>query len=238
MAKSGGVGPGGIKPQVPNVGQQQTQKTNQQRAQRKPANDAQRVAQQAGFHRFNKTKRRAFDIGDSSQAPIPMPDDDVDPEVWTQEGLDSAQENLAMVGSQLEEVTKQTETEQASMAEGLASSSFLPTEGGVSKMQELAERPAPEPIPMEEVSNSVKKHFDLDLEETVPMGHRLVATGLVVAGESQAVQRDGDGLSEKSLSQGLQKVTTNGNEAVRRAKDMSSGVNREVSLNRTFMFKR
>ena len=70
------------------------------------------------------------------------------------------------------------------------------------------------------------------------MGQRLLAAGLVVAGEASALRRQTDGLEDSALAEGLQKVTKRGNQAVAEAQRMNKGVNEKLNLQRTFLFKR
>jgi hypothetical protein len=45
-------------------------------------------------------------------------------------------------------------------------------------------------------------------------------------------------LNEKKLAKGLQKVTERGNQAVGEAQRMNKGIDRELNVQRTFVFKR
>ena len=199
--------------------------------------DAARIAQQAGFQRLGPSKKkRGFDVGDSSHAPIPIPDEQ-DEDVWTQERLDKAQENLSLASAQFAEAARSPEAG-GSLAEGLVGSSFLPTEGGVSGLQSLAGREPPAPMALEDVTTDVKRLFNIELKDEVPLGHKVLATGLVVAGEAGCVQVDQGGLNEQNLANGLQKVTERGNQAVGDAQKMSKGIGRELNVQRTFVFKR
>ena len=100
MAGPGNIGSGKVGPvQVPATEQQtQVQKKDSKKI---SAQDAARVAQQAGFHK-SKKRKVGFDVGDSSQAPIPLPGDELDPDAWSQQSLDNAQEMLSSAGPQLE----------------------------------------------------------------------------------------------------------------------------------------
>src|SRR5437867_11884265 len=91
-------------PQAPALQEKEAAKVQQEQRARISAQDAARVAQQAGFQRTQK--RSALAIGDSSHAPIPLPEDDVDPDAWSPEGLDGTQENLTLAGSQFGEVAR------------------------------------------------------------------------------------------------------------------------------------
>lgn len=203
-------------------------------AARQSASDAARLASRAGFQRTPGAARKGLAVGDSSRAPIPLPEDDLDNAEWGQERLDSAQGSLSMAGTQFEECQKS----EGPMAEAMTASSFLPTEEGVAELQLLADRPAPEPLPMDEVSTSVSRFFHIELTDKVPIGQRILAAGLVVAGEAGSVEAGASGLNEQKLASGLQRVTQRSNQAVGEAQRMNRGIDKERSVQRTFVFKR
>ena len=221
------VTPKGAEGVKTDLGTLEAQKTRDATARRIASQDAARIAQQAGFQRLGTSKKRGFDVGDSSRAPIPIPDEQ-DEDVWTQERLDNAQENLALASAQFAEAARGPEAG-GSLAEALAGSSFLPTEDGVSGLQGLAEQEPPPSVALEDVTTDVKRLFNIELKDEVPLGHKVLATGLVVAGEAGCVQVE---------EGGLQKVTERGNQAVGEAQKMSKGINRELNVQRTFVFKR
>ena len=215
----------------------EAQKVREANDKRITSQDNARIAQQAGFQRLGTSKKRKFDIGDSSHSPIPIPDDEQDEEVWTQERLDSAQENLMMASAQFAEAARSPEAG-GSLAEALVGSSFLPTESDTAGLPALADREPPAPIAFDDVTTDVKRLFNIELKDEVPLGHKVLATGLVVAGEAGCVQVDQGGLNEQSLANGLQKVTERGNQAVGDAQKMSKGISRELNVQKTFVFKR
>lgn len=211
----------------------EAQKSKDANAKRIASQDAARVAQGAGFQRLGK-KKGGFDIGDTSRSPIPIPDEQEE-DVWTQERLDKAQENLTMASAQFGEAAK---APGESLGAAVVGSSFLPTEGDVEAMQRLAEREPPAPMAFEDVTTDVKRLFNIELKDEVPLGHKVLATGLVVAGEAGSVKVNDGGLDEQNLADGLQKVTERGNQAVGEAQKMGKGINRELNVQRTFVFKR
>lgn len=211
----------------------EAQKVKDANIKRAASADAARVAQGAGFQRLGKKK--LFDIGDTSHSPIPIPDEQED-DVWSQERLDHAQENLNLASAQFSEIAKAPTGE--SLGATVVGSSFLPTEGDVAAMQRLSEREPPAPMELDDVTTDVKRLFNIELKEEVPLGHKVLATGLVVAGEAGSVQVEEGGLNEQTLANGLQKVTERGNQAVGEAQKMSKGINRELNVQRTFVFKR
>ncbi len=201
------------------------------------AQDAARIASQAGFKRLGAKKRKGFNVGSSADQENPLPEDELDLEAWSQEGLESAQGSLTLAGSQLGDIAK-AGAEGVSMGAALVGGTYLPTEEDIAEMEDLAER-KPTPIPlMEEVSNSVNQLFGIELNEDVPVGHRVLATGLLVAGEQDAVEVENGQLNEGSLAGGVEKVTKRGNQAVDDAGRMNKGIDQEINRNRTFMYRR
>ena len=91
---------------------------------------------------------------------------------------------------------------------------------------------------LDDVSSNVGRLFGIELPDECPVGHKVLAAGLVVAGEPESVQVDKGKLKEKELAGGIEKVTKRGNQAVEEAQKMSKGINKELSVQRTFVFKR
>ncbi|MDP7040931.1 MAG: hypothetical protein QGI45_17375 [Myxococcota bacterium] len=214
------------------------QKVSQQQAQRAGQNDAARLAQQAGFSRsLGASKKKRFDVGDSSQAPIPLPEEDGESENWSQEKLDSAQGALSLASAQFGEIAK-APAEGSSLGSSVVASSFMPTEDDISDLEDLAKRPAPQAMALEEVTTSVGKHFGIMLPEETSIAEKILAAGLVVAGEKDAVITKEKGLDDQSLADGIQKVSKRSNQAVGQAQMMNKGINKELNLQRTFVMKR
>jgi hypothetical protein len=126
-----------------------------------------------------------------------------------------------------------------SLGAAVVGSSFMPTEDDLEELEDIAQRKPPKPMPMlEEVSNSVSTLFGIPLDDDIPVGHKLLAAGLVVAGEPDSVKIGEGRLLERELAGGIQKVTKRGNQAVGDAQRMSKGINQQLNLQRTFVFKR
>ncbi len=218
--------------------QKEAEQAKQQAQQQKIAStDQARIAQQAGFARAGRKKKKGLDIGDSSKAPIPLPDDELDNESWTAERLDNAQQTLGMASAQFEEVAK-ADRANSNLGETVVGSSFLPTEQGLAELEDLGKRPAPEPIPMDEVTTNVERLFAIKLDKEVPLGHKVLAAGLVAAGECGSVDVDKGKLNEKKLAAGVQKVTERSNQAVGEAQKNIKGIDRELNVQRTFVHRR
>ncbi|MBI5510359.1 MAG: hypothetical protein HY903_16510 [Deltaproteobacteria bacterium] len=236
MTKANEVRPGALPGLQPTVQEKEAEKVKTQAQQKVTSQDAARIAQQAGFQRLKQAKK-GLDIGDSSRAPIPLPDDDTQDETWSQERLEKAQQNLGLATTQFDDVEKAAAGD-SSIGQAVVGGSFLPTEKGLADLEDLAKRPAPTALPLEEVTTNVERLFKIKLEDSVPVGHKVLATGLVVAGEVGSVSVDKGTLNEKKLAGGLKKVTERGNQAVGEAQKMSKGINRELNVQRTFLHKR
>ncbi|MEL6546932.1 MAG: hypothetical protein AAFQ82_20060, partial [Myxococcota bacterium] len=190
---------------------------------------------QAGFQKLGAhRKKRGFDVGDASGAPIPLPSDDIDPDEWSQQKLEQAQTNLSLASAQFGEIAE----EGGDIGEAVVGGSFLPTDDDVSRMQALSEREPPPPLEFEDVSTDVSRFFGIEMGDEVPTGHKLLATGLVVAGEAGSVEVGEDGANEAKMAAGVKKVAEKGNQAVTQAQMMNKGIDQQVNYNRTFVVKR
>jgi hypothetical protein len=226
-----------VGPQAKTLNEKETEKVSEQQIRgRVSSQDAARIAQQAGFHK-TRPRRQGLDIGDSSRAPIPIPDESDTEVEYNAATLEDAQHNLSLATAQFGEAERGAAAG-TPVAEAMVASSFLPTEEGVAKMQALADRPAPEPIPLDDLTTSVRQLFNIDLGKDVPIGHKVLVAGLVAAGEASSVEVNKGAINEQKLAQGLQKVTERSNQAVGEAQKMSKGVSRELNLQRTFVSKR
>lgn len=227
-----------VGPATPTLQEKEAAKVAQQNTQRIASQDAARLAQQAGFQRGARVNKKGFDVGDSTHAPIPLPNDDLNKEVWSTEGLEAAREHLGLASAQFSDLSQSTEP--AGLAEVVASSSFLPIEEDVGKLQELADKKGDNPAEsaLKEVTSDVNRLFHINLPPEVPVGHKVLATGLVVAGESEMVDVVKGGINEKKLAAGLHKVAEKGSQAVDQAKSMSVGVEKQVQTYRTHIPKR
>ena len=239
------VGPkdirGSLRPGVtPTLNQNEQAKVNQDKKDKIRSKDAGRLAQQAGFQKADKNRKRKLSLGDSSQAPIPLPDDELDPDAWSQQGLDSAEQALSTADACLGEafVEAQDAAEGRGLGVNLLESKFMPTEEDLEKLKALSEREAQPHGDFKRVGESVGALFGIQLGEETTVAQRVVAAGLVVAGETETVVSDGEKLDEKQLANGIQKVTSNGNKAVQKAKTMGQGIGKELSVHRTMVFKR
>ena len=222
-----------------NLNKAEKQEAQQQAKNRTSSADAARIASQAGFQRIGAKKTgKGFNIGDPSSQPYALPDDELDPDVWSQERLEDAQGSLALAGSQFGEAAQGVGGE-ASLGAVVVGSSYMPTEEDLEEMEDLAKRSPPKPMPMlDEMSHSISAFFNIENLDEVPIGHKVLAAGLVVAGEPDSVEVEDGKLKENQLAGGLEKVTKRGNQAVAEAQRMNKGINEKLNVQRTFMFKR
>src|SRR6185437_1644317 len=117
------------------------------------AADAERLVSQAGFERRQKKKGK-FHVGDSSQAPIPLPVEDVDESEWEQGALDKSQEDLTLEGSAMSATAEEIEPgEELSLKDiaKLLAQTLEPNEASVERLQKLSESAVPEPLDMDAV---------------------------------------------------------------------------------------
>lgn len=248
MVKARGPMPGQVRPQqlhqlvqqkkAEGLNKKEAQQAKLQKAEKATSSDAGRLASQAGFQRLTKKSKKGFDIGDGGAQRYALPDEDTQPDAWSQERLEGAQGSLSLASSQFGQMAG-AEGATASLGASVIGSSYMPTEEDLEEMEDLARRKPPKPLPMlDEMSHSVSALFGIELDEDVPIGHKVLAAGLVVAGEQGSVNVDKGKLEEKTLADGIQKVTKRGNQAVGEAQRMNKGINQQLNLQRTFVFKR
>lgn len=239
-----------VKPQAPQQARPMSKAELQEQAERSEApaprkNSAaemERMVAQTGFARTGRKRNgRGFDLEDNTQAPIPLPADEVDQEAWGQQTLDDAQEQLTLQSRELKHLTEEIANEgegELGIFGKLIQRSFGPTEEGVEKLQTLANAAAPAEQPgMAQVNKSLQSLFGIRMGD-VPNGPAMVAAALVVAGMPDAVQPEGQSLEANRLAGGMQKLVENSTGAVEDARSMSSGITKQLAVHRTFMFKR
>ena len=206
------------------------------------AAEMERMVAQTGFARTGRKRNgRGFDLEDNTQAPIPLPVDEVDESSWEQRTLDDAQEQLTLQSHELQHLAEDVANEgegELGLFGRLIQRSFKPVQEGVEGLQKLANAAPPAQQPgMAQVASSIHSMFGIKMGD-VPNGPAMVAAALVVAGMPDAVQPEGDSLEANRLSQGMQKLVENSSSAVEGARGMSSGINKQLAVHRTFMFKR
>ena len=218
--------------------QQQGQQPLEQVPQRKQtAKDAERIAAQSGFVR---SKARRFDTGDVTQGPIPLPADDVDTSGWSEKLLDDAREHLTLESSVFDGVAEEATEEGVAFWDALVACTFKPTEQDVARLQAIDERRAPDApqgSKLADVAASVSKFFGVGVDATAA-GQVMLAAGLVVGGEAKAVRTAEGGLDTVALAHGVRQLLQSGGPAVLQAQEMNEGINKELNMQRTFVFKR
>ena len=207
------------------------------------ADEIERLAGQVGYVRPQKKKRHGFEMDDMSQAPIPLPADDIDDKnAFDQKSLDDAQEGLTLQSNELKQLAHDVEQNalpQLGFVSRLVERAFNPTPEGIAKLEALKDATAqqePE-VAMGTVNGSLDDLFGLNLKQ-VAQGPALVSVALVVAGKSHAVKPMGDSVEPKSFCRGMEEVVSSSNEAVDDARTMKSGINRQLAMQQTFVFRK
>jgi hypothetical protein len=123
------------------------------------------------------------------------------------------------------------------LGQALVENMFMPTEKGLERLQALKERePEPEPD-LKAVSAGLEKLFGVRTEGASP--HEIaLAVGLVVAGQKEGISGAEGELDRAGLLEGVRKVTEKGNQAVGQAQKMNKGIDEQLNVQRTFMFRR
>lgn len=219
----------------PSLSTNEAKKVRDQRARKLSSADQARIASQAGYQRLGAHRgKRRFDCGDSSLAAIPLPSDDVDPDAWSSETLEDARARLASASEHFGEMAESG----VDFGEAAIEASFFPTEDDVTRLKLVDSREPPPLMNLKEVSADVSRFFSVDLDDEVPTGHKLLATALLVAGESKSVAIEDHRVNDAKLAAGIKKVAEKSNQAVAEAHTMNSRIEKQVSFKRTFVVKR
>jgi hypothetical protein len=214
--------------------------------------DAERLVSQAGFARAKKKRPGEMDMGDSSQAPIPLPEDDVDASVWSAEALAQVQAQLGAQGGLLRAVRQDSAQKAKSRGakgfwEAMVEAAYGDGGEEPQRLGALVDNPAPDAGSLAQMAAGAQAHFGLDLAGLEP-GSQLLAASLLVAGQSAQVavvpgaqeageagpkQLDGD-----KLLGGVEAVLDGGRAAVDDGRRMNEGVSKNLAMHRTFVAKR
>lgn len=214
------------------------------------AADAERLVSQAGYQGLGaKKKNKNFDVGDSTQSPIPLPVEDSEDAEWSQSSLQEAQTGLTQQSSAFLEAAKNLPegADLEALWQRVLSESYAQSDEDILKMQAAMQAADAEPqgasLNFAQMSQSAEALFGVQLGNAEP-GHALVAAALMVAGVSEAVMvipgESGtkDTLEPKKLAGGVQNLVNGGHLAVEDARKMNQGINKSLSMHRTFVFKR
>lgn len=216
--------------------------------------DAERLMSQAGFARSKKKRPGDLDMGDSSQAPIPLPDDDVDAQVWSAEALTQVQAQLGVQSSLLRTVRQEGGTEGglrglwqamvgAAFGEGSHDAGSLAEE--TARLQALMDNPPPDAQVLLQMAQGAQAHFGIELTALEP-GAQMMAASLLVAGQKEQVAVVADPaqagapkqLDRNKLTAGVESVLDGGRAAVDDGRRMNEGVVKHLAMHRTFVAKR
>jgi len=213
--------------------------------------DAERLVSQAGFARAKKRRPGDLDMGDSSQAPIPLPEDDVDAGAWSAEALAQVQAQLGAQGGVLRAVrqgmAQKPKTRGAKgLWEAMVEAAFGDGGEEPQRLGALGDNPAPDPQALAQMASQAHAHFGLELEGLEP-GSQLLAASLLVAGHSEQVAvvagaQEGAGAAKQldgdKLLGGVEAVLDGGRAAVDDGRRMNEGVSKNLAMHRTFVAKR
>lgn len=214
--------------------------------------DAERLMSQAGYSRSGKKKKTTdFDMGDAAGAPIPLPEDDVDASLWSQEALGAVQTQMGLQGAALGRARSRGEgrlKKALSMwAELIGEATGGEEESDSARLQALPTQTPPDAAGLAAMAASAQAHFGLDLAGLSP-GSQLAAASLLVAGHKEHIsvlpQTDaadgaaGRELDGERLLTGLQAVVDNSRAAVDDGRRMNEGVAKQLAMHRTFVAKR
>ena len=137
---------------------------------------------------------------------------------------------------QLEQATSEL-GEGLGLGQSMVENMFMPTEKDLGRLQALKERESEEQPDLAQVGSGLEKLFGLKLEGASPQEIAL-AVGLVVAGEKESLGAPEGDLDRAGLLEGVRKVTEKGNQAVGQAQKMNKGIDEQLNVQRTFMFRR
>lgn len=213
--------------------------------------DAERLISQAGYQSGRARKKdKNFDAGDSSSAPIPLPSEDLEDGAWSQSGLEEAQSSLNTQSGILKDVAESLPEEQdlEKFWQAALMRALKPTEEENQRLEAIQTQEKKEPVaqelPLAETLANSEAFFGKSLGQIEP-GQVLIAASLLVAGDSNAVQVEDSKtesgkktLNGHQAAHGVQKVMQSSQEAVEDAKKMNQGINKNLSMHRTFVFKR
>jgi hypothetical protein len=209
--------------------------------------DAERLVSQAGFARSKKKKPGDLDLGDSSSAPIPLPQDDVDAGMWSGEALAQVQGQMGLQGAALARAKTSGGNikDMLSMFQEIIGQSYNPTDEDAARLNAVTENPTPDAAGMQVMAQAAQAHFGLDIAGLSP-GSQLMAASLLVAGQSSQVSvlpgPDGEpqkrSLDGERLLAGVQNVVDDGRKAVDDGRRMNDGVVKNLAMHRTFVAKR
>lgn len=237
--KSSGEGTGGAKSAT----------TDADGAPRVNAADAERLVSQAGFARAGKKRRPGeLDVGDASQAPIPLPEDDVAPETWSAEALALVQTQLGGQAAALGRARTRgagTKGRLRALFAALVEQSAgeEPSEADAARLAALGEGVPPDAAALGALARDTRAHFGLELTG-LDVGAQLLAASMLVGGHASQVavlpqaEASAPELDGERLADGVQRVLDGGRDAVDDGRRMNDGVSRQLSMHRTFVFKR
>lgn len=224
------------------------------------AADVERLASQAGFARTGgRKKNKNIDVGDSSQAPIPLPEDDLEGNDYSNgmsyEGLDQAQAQLLHHKAALTRTRGKGIKNLLGMWESLIAGDGTSDEDDdvddarqarSRHLQQMQAEIPPDAEALAGLTASIREQFGIDLAGS-PVGPQMMAASLLVAGQREdvAVTTSPAGastaaptLDAERLFAGAGRVIDAGRQAADDARKRADGMQRNLSFHRTFVPKR
>ena len=202
--------------------------------------EAERLLAQSGFVRSKSRRGKGVELDDVTQGPIPLPVDEVDETAWEQGTLDEAQQELTMQQAQLAQLSgtlAASGPHEGGLFTALANITHQPTSADIARLEALNDAPEIALVTLDDVHQSIAQLFGIQLAH-VPAGPAMVAASLVVAGLRDNVVPDSDSLQATRLAGGIEKLVKSGHGAVDDARQMSSGITKQLATHRTFVFKK
>ena len=208
--------------------------------------DAERLVSQAGYAKTKKKRPGELDLGDTSGAPIPLPEDDVDTAMWSPETIALAQTQLGAQEGVFARLMGQEELpdDVQGLFAKLLHEAVTDDAAGEARLQQMEAQPEPDAEALKAMAQDAQRRFGLELEGLAP-GTQMMAASLLVAGRTEQVavlpaSEDGapHALDGKKLVAGVQQVLDGGRRAVDDGRKMNEGVAKNLSMHRTFVAKR
>jgi len=213
--------------------QQETEKVKQDQTEKAKQRDLHRVAQGAGFQKAGHKRAP----GDISQTPIPLPEEELVERDLDHQAMGNAEENFSLADGNIEQAEKTMQQSGISFGAALLKSTLSPTEACNAKLSAISEHQE-EPPELKDIQDKIAAYFSVPIPNDAPVGLKLLAVGLVVSGQKNAVEASGENLEGPSLREGLRQTIANGGGAFRDAQVRGKGIQVQRGFLQTSVPKR
>ena len=136
-------------------------------------------------------------------------------------------------------------TEGKNLQEALHETAFAPVAADIGKLAALKARlddeEGDEPTPAaitEQLRARLHSSFGVNLDPDAPFAKVALSAGLLVAGAAETIDDRNGGTSDGNLAAGIKAVTEKSNQAIERAQKLNKGIDVQLSVQRTMVFKR